>query len=197
MKKNNKGMTVAEVLIAMAVMTVVMGIIYGLYFSNTKTISKNELKAMIQTDAQYVQNTLTNIGMQSSGIADIVASEIIDDTDFSGYYEVKSIDLKFKENQLDYIYRFSVEDSLDSSDDNKSLILYKIDKNGEEENIVQTSTLSQNVYSFKIESVYSSGTGDEILLKSKTVDVYFELGKRKGFSEVNYEISTLITFRNK
>lgn len=193
MRNNNKGMTVVEMLVAMAIFSIVVAITYGMYIFNVKTISKTEIKAMLQTEAQYVQGTISHIGMQSSGIEEIDATEITDSSELNGYYEVRYFDMRFMDNEnQERLYRFSVENI--ESDENKKLKLQEIDENTG--NSLTESILASNVYSLKIRQVASVNDKEE-LINSKSIEVYIELGKQKGFSDVKYDISTLITFRNK
>ena len=193
MRSNNKGMTVVEVLVAMAIFSIVVAITYGMYISNIKTISKTEIKSMLQTEAQYVQGTLTHIGMQSSGIEEIDAIKITDSSEFNEYYDVKYFDMKYVDNKnQERLYRVSIEDT--QLDKNKQLKLQEIDETTGD--VLTESVLTDNIYSFKIKSISTIGDNQN-LEDSKSIEFFVELGKQKGFSNVKYDISTLITFRNK
>jgi prepilin-type N-terminal cleavage/methylation domain-containing protein len=195
LKNNSKGMTVVELLVAIAIFSVVTAITYSVYISNTKIVSKTDTKAMLQSEAQYIQQTITKIGMQSSGIESIIATPITNDSEFRGYYEVARMDVKsIDENNDNVIYRFKIDNKNSKDKDIKTLKIEKLDQTNK--TVISENVLSENIRTFKIKPIPNIEDINKIK-GSKSIEVYIGLNKKKGFSDVDYNISTLITFRNK
>jgi prepilin-type N-terminal cleavage/methylation domain-containing protein len=195
LKNNSKGMTVVELLVAIAIFSVVTAITYSVYISNTKIVSKTDTKAMLQSEAQYIQQTITKIGMQSSGIESIIATPITNDSEFRGYYEVARMDVKsIDENNDNVIYRFKIDNKNSKDKDIKTLKIEKLDETNK--TVISKNVLSENIRTFKIKPIPNIEDINKIKA-SKSIEVYIGLNKKKGFSDVDYNISTLITFRNK
>lgn len=193
MKNNNKGMTVIEVIIAISIFTIVSGIVYSIYISNTKTIAKTELKAMLQNEGQQIQNTISRIGMQSSGIEKISATPINSNDELNGYYSVNTMSLEFKDkDNINYIYKFSILNSNQENNKNKILKLEKLNESNEQ--ILKSWNLSENISEFDIKPVPDIYMD---LKDSKSIEILIKLNKSKGFNNVDYDLNTLITFRNK
>lgn len=196
MKRNNKGMTLVELLVAITIMSVVIGVLYSVYIGNTKIISKTEIKNMLQTEGQYIQQAISHIGMQSEGIYNIEATKTNDDGDFN----LIQMDMKISKDSKDEkkqeydLYRIKIDNSDIENEKNKVLKLQKLDK--DTLNITSENILSKNIYECKIRPIPKTVELSEVV-ESKAIDIYIKLSKQKGFTNEEYDISTLIKFRNK
>lgn len=171
--KNNKGMTVVEVLVAISIVSIIILVTYSVYIGNAKHIWKAEIESKLQNEAQIIESTFSQLSMQTKGIE--LESEYIHDGE--GYYDVKYLVLQ-SENS---IFNWSIN--------GKELKLNVKDK---KENIFKENLISENIESFKVRPI------DEIKLEdSKIVEVDISLRKQSGFNDILYPISMIVTFRNK
>ena len=70
MKKFNKkrGLTLIEIIIAMAIMAIIGGVVTTMTISNNKILSKVDMKSELQMEGQIIQTQLTNVALESKGI---------------------------------------------------------------------------------------------------------------------------------
>lgn len=204
-KNNKKGMTIVEVLIALAIMSILIFIVYSVYISNLKFIDKENIKTDLQNEAQLIDSSFSQLSMQSTGV---IESYTINEgnlfTDINGSYSYKSKIEDDKENNLKYKIIFSYPD--DSTEDKKKYIKWILYKNTItiqplsykptektwEDSEGGKHTLSENVDEFTIEPI-----GTEDLTKARVIKVNIKLKKQKGFNTVEYPIELLVNFRNK
>lgn len=182
MRRDSKGMTLIEILIALSIITVVLTIAYSIQISSIKILSKTEIKTMLQTESQVIQNEINKIGMQSSGVIeaiDVNDNDILDDITKSNVFtKVKSLSLIEYLDGDKYIHEFKIEDSI------LSLVTIEPDKTVKKE-------LSTYVDSINIKPIKDS------LKNSESIEIEIILYKNKGFNNINYKIPILINFRNK
>lgn len=174
--KNKSGVTLVELLVAIVIFSTVVGVTYGIYINNMKYIDKENIKTQLQNEAQVIDSTFLQLGMQSEGIEDV---KYIDS-------EVESIDMKYKnENNEEKIIRWKLED--------KKLKLQVIGTYNETEQIIDAEyVLSENIKYFNIKSI-----DGYTLETSNIINVEIKLERIKGFNHVEYPLSIMVTFRNK
>lgn len=172
---NSKGMTLVELLVAIAIFSTVISIIYGIYISNVKYIDKENIKTTLQNEAQVIDSTFLQLSMQSKGIVDCS----LNNTD--EFQEVKFIALEYEGN----VIKWEVEDS--------KLKLQVISNYELDTEVVENEYyISENIKSFAAKSIDKDN-----LEESKLINIKIELEKQKGFNKVTYPLSVIVTFRNK
>ena len=174
-KNNSKGITLVELLIAIAIFTTVIAIVYSIYIGNIKFINKENIKTQLQNEAQVIDSTFSQLSMQSEGIVD---SSLYGTDEFK---EVSYIALEYQGKVVKWI----VEENILKL---QIISNYKL----ENQKIDSEYNISENVKYFAIKSV-----DKDDLKSSKIINVKIELEKKKGFSKVNYPFSMMVTFRNK
>lgn len=68
LKQKKLGFTLTEMIIVVALITVVLGIISSMFITGNKVFSDSDVKSTLQIEAQTVQEKISNIGMQASKI---------------------------------------------------------------------------------------------------------------------------------
>ncbi len=180
MKHNSRGMTLVEVLVALAIFTIVLSITFGIYISSTKSISKTEVKTMLQSEAQMIQYKLTPLAMESKGVNSIELDNLENGNTDNDFIKISSISFEGIDTNN---YIFEVND--------KELNLLVDDK---------IYNLSSNIDEFSIkveESELNDKSIEDIIKESKSIEINIVLNKKRGFSDITYPISTIINFRNK
>lgn len=71
MKKKNKGFTLLELIIVLAVSAIVMTIITSMFMSGLRIFSNSNVKTTLQMDAKDVQERISNICMQAESIESV------------------------------------------------------------------------------------------------------------------------------
>lgn len=65
--KKRNGVTLIELIIALAIMSIVTGLIFFFYFTNQKKISEIEIKSDLQYEAKTVLDNISKVAMESTG----------------------------------------------------------------------------------------------------------------------------------
>ena len=65
--KKRNGVTLIELVIALAIMSIVTGLIFFFYFTNQKKISEIEIKSDLQYEAKTVLDNISKVAMESTG----------------------------------------------------------------------------------------------------------------------------------
>lgn len=168
-KRFNKkrGLTLIEVIIAMAILMIVGGVVTTMTVSNNKILSKVDMKSELQMEGQIIQTQVNKVALESKGIS---AVEFIDN---NGH--IKSISIEDEE----YIYQFSV--------DNQQVIYQKL--SGDE--VIQEKVLSSHVSSIEV----NPSTEDK-LLNSNYMEFNINLSMKRGAQVADYRVDNYIVFRN-
>lgn len=69
MKQKNLGFTLLELVIALAIMAIVIGIAANMIITGNKVFSDSDVKSTLQIEGQNIQEKLSDIGMQGIEIA--------------------------------------------------------------------------------------------------------------------------------
>lgn len=68
LKQKKLGFTLIEMIIVVALITVVLGIISSMFITGNKVFSDSDAKSTLQIEGQAIQEKISNIGMQASKI---------------------------------------------------------------------------------------------------------------------------------
>ena len=169
MKKFNKkrGLTLIEIIIAMAIMAIIGGVVTTMTISNNKILSKVDMKSELQMEGQIIQTQLTNVALESNGIYDV---DFIENTD-----QIRSIML----DDGEYLHEFIISGN--------ELIYQKLKNN----DILQKRILSSNISNIQI----IPSTLKE-LQNSDHMEFNINLSTKRGAESVNYRMDNYIVFRN-
>jgi len=67
MKKKKPGFTLIEMIIALAITVIILGIASSMFITGNKVFSESDVKSTLQIEGQAIQEKISNIGMQASG----------------------------------------------------------------------------------------------------------------------------------
>lgn len=177
----------------------VLGVIYTFFFSNNKTLSTTEIRLQLQTEAEAMEKILFNLGTQSNGI-EVIDGQVSDHE--SNIY--KKLPLGDSENNK---YKREINEVILTYDNGEKAILLIQDqsfsitiKDKKGQVIKQLEDISENIECFKIRplDVRMVDTLEEASFKdSPGLEFEIKLAKKKGYSDVEYNVSTIVKFRNK
>ena len=197
MKGKARGFTVLELIITLAITTMVLGVIYTFFFTSNKTLSATEIRSTLQSEAIAIENTLLNLGTQCNGILEINNKE----SDKVSYGELQVVseekeNYKMQLNNLELNYENEIKSITEIS--NGIITTKALDKDGDI--IKDIVTLSKNVKSIKVRPIdirMVSDIGNYYFDKCPGLQFDIVLAMKKGYSDVEYPLSVLVKFRNK
>lgn len=199
MKKKKPGFTLIEMVIVVALTTIVLGITSSMFITGNRVFSDSDNKTTLQMEARDIQEELTNIGMQGIGVTDIKIGNSNKDGEGKAYVNEKYVDLVSKavnEVQIQ-AYDESSEYSKDASGNDAitNLKTYNIVFNNTTRTLSAGSrTLSTHVKSF---NVIPKNTNDSFT-NASSIEFNIVLESQKGFSNVpDYPVKVDVIFRNK
>lgn len=189
--KKKSGFTIAELAIVMTLTVVVLGIIWTMFSTSNKIISDVTIKSDLQKEGQGIQEKISNIGMQSTGIESVYKNDLetIQTIQIKSYYK--------SQNTADSFY-------IIYDDTNKKL--YTCDKSISMNNInheLLTNTdyklLSDNVDSFKINNEDIINVDENTLKNINSVEFTITLSKKKTYNneQITHSVKVRTVFRNK
>ena len=200
MKKKAKGMTLIEVVISMAILSIVFGVIYLFFFSSNRILSDADVKEQLQSEGHKIEDKITTLGMEASNIIAINDSH----NDLMGSREGDVRAVKFnivtKDATTDAIVNEEVIVKYD--EENKSIYYGEsTDPNiMTNKDITGLTLLSSNVENFTINSTEIDNGATTPEMKSfrdtKSIQVNIILNRRKGYSDITRKVATVINFRN-
>ena len=121
---NKSGFSLVELLVAMAVASIVMTLIYGMYVSQVKTHTNQKLIAEMQQNVRSAMNLLERTarmaGYDSAGTAN--AAIMKDFTGFGAPHD--DLDIKTDANHIAFTVDFDNDGTIDLNDD--ELIAYRL-----------------------------------------------------------------------
>lgn len=197
MKSKKRAFTLLELIITLALTSLILGVIYTFFITNNKSLSRIEINSELQTEASSIQTEILTYLTQSEGISEINNMKIDDnnkvsydenlDSD-SGKLDIENLKVKI-ENEY-YEFKFDESTSM--------LSLKAIDKNG---NVINKNNLpkilSKNVKEFQIRPLDFRSNPDGNFKDTYGVEVLLTLKKKKGYSDVETPFSLIVKFRNK
>lgn len=201
MKKS--GFTLIEMIIVLALTTLILGILYSIFYTGNKVFSDADVRFNLQMEAKNIQEELTTIGMQGIGVTDITIDGDIEDED--GRY----VNKKFSDLASTSIGQIKLEAYGKDSEYSKDASGHENISNLQPYNIIfdngslkvdwtdssnHSKTLSTHVKSF---TVVPADPGDRFA-NTSSIEFNIVLSSQKVFSRVpDYPIKVKVTFRNK
>lgn len=171
-RRKEKGFTLVEVLITLAILGIILPIIFTFFLTNYKTLNKSEIEVEVQTQAEKAIEKITNIAIESSNV--IISTEGTDEKiDNSVEY------LKLSKN-LVMEHIFTVEDN--------KLMLKTID-NGVDKGKIEIANFVEYVICKEI-TIISAGVTKVIGIE---IEIAFERGIKENEDKI---IKNKIYFRN-
>jgi len=203
LNKRIKGFTLVEVILALSLTTVILGIIGTFFFINNKSLINTEIKSDLQKEGENIQNELINIGQQARRINSITFAGDITPTDAATgvYSDFLDISLTIKPTNT-----IIINQAIDNNAAND--IHYTLALNGRQLTIshqegvnIISKVLSENVQSFEVipldfNSVSDADKGIKRINSSEGIQVSITLNRERGYSNVTLPIKTIIQFRN-
>lgn len=169
MLKNQKGLTLIELLVTLGLIIFVIGVINQVYMTQSQSFKITEEKSKLTKEAKEIQNIITNIAMESSGIEEIKINE-------TSYLEHDEIPLASNIEELVLQLSESTEFIYDQEDHTLSL---------------GDTSLSDKVTGFSVSSL--SGTYEE----TKAINIKISLQSKRLRKTIDYDTEFTVTFRNK
>ena len=169
--KNQRGLTLIEILITLALIGLVVSVVNQIYLTQFQSFKVTEEKGKLLKEAKEIQEIITKIGLESSGIVEIQANN-------ESFLEKNEIIPPVSIQKL----------SLMTSNSKKNVLTYDESK--------QTISLNGNNLSEKVIGfyVYSlNGTYQE----TKAINVKLMLQSKYLRKTINYETEFTVMFRNK
>lgn len=146
MKKKRSGFTLVEMVIALALTVIILGIVGSMFATGNRVFSDSDVKSTLQIEGQAIQEKISNIGMQAIGIEDITdLRKVIKSYNKAG--EVRYFEIKQEGKKL-------------------SIIEYSKNAGGELQTTENTQLISENVDNFS--ATYSNSSAEfNIILNLK------------------------------
>lgn len=193
MRLKAKGFTLTELIIILAITTLVIGVIYTFFISSNKTLSTIEIRSQLQEEGKDIQELLMLIGTESKGISKLVDESGNSISKYSEGFSEADIDSndKLKLNSIELIF---IDDSICTLEYDSSNKILSSKKDGVKE------ILYKNVEEFSIRplDIRMVDLSDEPLFSDcPGLEFNINLKKKKGYSEVYYPIAIITKFRNK
>lgn len=187
MKKKKPGFTLVEMIIALALTVTILGIASSMLIAGNKVFSNSDVKTTLQMEGQAIQEKISDVGMQATGIVQPTEPYIwnsnpneIDNILINSYYKTTeagaSYDLEIKKRYLGKTYK----------DGSK---IYEL--------LVGDSVISSNVKSFQIDSGVITANENKTLKNINSIEFTIVLRKEKGYDDVQQTIKFRVAFRNK
>lgn len=171
MLKNQKGLTLIEVLITLLLIGLVIGVMNQIYLTQFQSFKVTQEKSKLMKEAREIQTQISNLAMESSGII-----------------ELKLDDVSYKEKEcLDEGTIIELVLEHPQYDDK---VFIKYDKKDQTLTLNQDE-LSQQMIEFQIFSLRGK------YVETKSINIKLVLQSNRLRQTVNYETEFTIMFRNK
>lgn len=187
MKKKKSAFTLIEIIIALGVLVIVLGIVNSIFITGNKVFSNSDVNTTLQMERQAIQEQISNIGMQA------VEIKSVNGDPSSGKLNNITISSYDKAGNL-HDFQLEIEDTEKKYKNNRKI--YKLTIDGQE--------ISSNIEYFKIDSsiinisAYTDATAKATALKNiSSIKFDITLRKENGYSDVRQPIDFGVVFRNK
>jgi len=187
MKKKKPGFTLMEMMIALTITVIILGIASSMFIAGNKVFSDSDVKTTLQMEGQAIQEKISDIGMQATGIvqpADPYTWNIdtneIDNILINSYY-------KTTEAGASYDLKIEKRDSKKTYKDGSKI--YEL--------LIGDSVISSNVQNLQIDSDVITANTNKTLKNINSIEFTVVLRKEKGYDDVKQTIKFRVTFRNK
>lgn len=221
MKKKKTGFTLIEMIIVLALMTMILSIISSMFINGSKVFSNSDVKSTLQIEAQKIQESISKIGMESIGIDNI--------RDEEGDSSIDVLDKNTELVDVDYDElksKLTDIDGIKNNEDltkNKWLSIMEMKMSFYEENDDGTISMGTPVTMIEyrkdsdakigtllVDGKEVSANVESIRIKPGNIDddngtfknansilINIVLSEKKGYSNVEYPISIDVKFRNR
>lgn len=150
-KNLNKGFTLVEVIMALGIFTIVLGILFPFFLSNYKTINNTSIKSNLQWEAENIMQYVSKSFMEGNSIENIK--------------NIKDNDVEYVKIKLDNdnYYSFKLEGSKLIYESSEKPIKKVIG-----ENVYKFQVIPDNIESENPENI--TGVDIKIILKKKDIE---------------------------
>lgn len=204
MKKKSEGFTVLELIITLAITTMIMGVAYTFFFTNNKTLNTTEINSELQSEAENIEQLLLNLGTQAKNIYSI--NNISADDPINKYSELTlntNEEENYKKTITNIVLNYEDASKFVLSLESDGTLKVSFDDNNGTNDISET-TLSTNIKEIKIRPLdvrMVVNQGDDTFTSKKLdtapgLEFDISLAKKKGYSDVKYDTTVLVKFRN-
>lgn len=222
MSKKVKGFTLLETIITVTIMVIVLAVVSSVFINSKKLMVKTELKSQMQEEGEKFQKSIVTYGTQAIAL-EIKRGTGIDVTGWTigdyktastdGYLDISSItfllpngvngDTNLTVGSDEYLLcKMSYEDI----GEGKSAFIKRIDKvevsTPTVTSDIKVTTMSKDLYEVNIiplnwnEIDAEADTSLGLLNKMTGLKVTAKFKKKQGNIEVEYEVSSIVKFRN-
>lgn len=180
MAKKKQGFTLLEIIIALTITVIILGIVSSMFIVGNKVFSDSDVKSTLQIDGQSIQEKISNIGMQATTAQAVTV-------DNSGTNEINDVTINSydKDGNLK-TFKIVKEDSGDYKNGHKK---YNLRINDE--------LISSNVKNVMLDNDTIAAANANTLKNINSIEFNIILRKEKGYSNVEQTINFRTTFRNK
>jgi type II secretory pathway component PulJ len=177
MKQRKRGVTVLELIISMGILAILTTVIFSVFLSNHKNLSRTEVKSELQQEAQQALEKISKSGMQAERIYSISNTENLIDKNTAN----ASI------NNLSFVTDGGERFTFSFNSLTKELKYT--------DSAVADKLLSSNVRDFRASII--NGTAATNYRNCTGLKLTLVLSKRAAGSDViDYEVTTNVYFRN-
>ena len=211
MSKKSKGFTLVEVIISVAISTMILGVIGTFFITNSKTLAEADARSTLQTQGESIQNSLIDKVNQCNNISQIsIGSAITPVTYVSSsardYTTLNSTDPDFINSvQINGIEFYDAVSKVNGPIDDVKITftlnnteLRMITKDHSDVEI-SNKLLSDKVTEFRVRPLDATTAVRSTTTFNDTMglEVFIKLEIKKGYTDETYPITTIIKFRNR
>ena len=204
MKKKSTGFTVIELVITLAITTMIIGVAYTFFFTNNKTLNTTEINSELQYEAENIEKLLLNLGTQAKNIE--IVDNIADNDPLNKYsllpinsVEEKNYKKSINNIVLNYEDTSRFELTLESNGTLKTSFNDESGTSDIAETILSTNVIDIKIRPLDVRMIVNEGIikmESTLLSDSPGLEFNITLAKKKGYSDVKYESTILVKFRN-
>lgn len=204
MKKKSTGFTVIELVIILAITTMIIGVAYTFFFTNNKTLNTTEINSELQYEAENIEKLLLNLGTQAKNIEivdNIAANDPLNKYSLLPINSVEEKNYKKSINNivLNYEDTSRFELTLESNGTLKTSFNDESGTSDIAETILSTNVIDIKIRPLDVRMIVNEGIikmESTLLSDSPGLEFNITLAKKKGYSDVKYESTILVKFRN-
>ena len=202
MKKKSTGFTVIELVITLAITTMIIA--YTFFFTNNKTLNTTEINSELQYEAENIERLLLNLGTQAKNIEivdNIAANDPLNKYSLLPINSVEEKNYKKSINNivLNYEDTSRFELTLESNGTLKTSFNDESGTSDIAETILSTNVIDIKIRPLDVRMIVNEGIikmESTLLSDSPGLEFNITLAKKKGYSDVKYESTILVKFRN-
>ena len=191
--KKKKAFTLVEVIIVLAISTMVLALMYEFLTQGTKNMSVSQVKSTLQDEAEDVENELVKYITPCRKISNINSAPV---TTSSTYGSVLDADKFYMGDiySMDFEFYNGEISKLEYNNATKTLTLTTPQVGTK---TAQNKVLAKHVESFKIKPLDAASNPTGNLAESTGVQFVIELKMKKGYTTITNPVTVNAKFRNK